>query len=69
MIDPRLLEILVCPACRGDLLLAPEGDGLVCARCRVRYPIRDGIPILLIDEGESLGSSAPESGAGADSVR
>jgi uncharacterized protein len=48
MIDKELLEILVCPACRGPLQEA--NDTLRCGQCRRVYPIRDGIPILLVDE-------------------
>ncbi len=50
MIDERLLEILVCPDCKEDVEL--KGDKLVCVGCGKRYPIRDGIPIMLIDEAE-----------------
>jgi len=49
-LDPELLEILACPACHGRLAL--QGDRLVCDSCRRRYPIEDGIPILLVDEAE-----------------
>jgi uncharacterized protein YbaR (Trm112 family) len=45
-----LLDILVCPKCRGDLEYRPEEPSLVCPRCRLRYAVRDGIPIMLIDE-------------------
>lgn len=51
-IDPRLMEILVCPACHGRLRTAGEGDGLECAICRSVYPVRDGIPIMLIEEAK-----------------
>lgn len=51
MIDPKLLEILVCPACKHKI--REEGDRLVCESCARRYPIRDGIPVMLIDEAES----------------
>lgn len=54
MVDSRLLEILVCPRCRGALRLEEAPASLVCEACRVRYPIRDGIPVLLIDEAESI---------------
>ncbi len=50
MIDPKLLEILACPACKTAVRL--EGDRLVCGQCRRRYPIRDGIPVMLVDEAE-----------------
>ncbi len=52
MIDERLLKILVCPECKQDVKL--EGEWLVCANCRVKYPVRDGIPIMLVDEAEPL---------------
>ncbi len=52
MLDERLLEILVCPDCKQDVRL--EGDWLVCDNCRVKYPIRDGIPIMLIKEAVPL---------------
>ncbi len=51
MIDQKLLEILACPACKSEVRL--EGDRLVCAQCGRRYPIRDGIPIMLIDEADA----------------
>ena len=50
MIDAKLLEILACPACKTEVRL--EGDRLVCVQCGRRYPIRDGIPVMLIEEAE-----------------
>jgi uncharacterized protein YbaR (Trm112 family) len=49
-LDPGLLEILVCPDCKAPI--AQEGAWLVCQRptCALRYPIRDGIPVMLIEE-------------------
>ncbi len=49
-ISAELLEILVCPACKGALDLQPGETGLRCVSCHRLYPIRDGIPIMLIDE-------------------
>jgi len=49
-IRKRLLEILVCPQCRGKLDPEEGKGGLHCATCKLRYEIRDGIPILLIDQ-------------------
>ena len=49
-IDKELLEILVCPKCKGDLDLAQEEDGLTCKTCALKYPIKDDIPIMLTDE-------------------
>ncbi len=51
-LDPTLLEILVCPKCRGELEYRPEEQELLCAACRLKYRIEDDIPILLIDEAE-----------------
>lgn len=48
-IDPKLLEILACPACKGDLVLKDD-NRLVCVSCRRAYPIRDGIPVMLVAE-------------------
>lgn len=50
MIDKELLEILACPADKADVRL--EGDRIICTKCGRRYPIRDGIPVMLIDEAE-----------------
>ena len=50
MIDQKLLDILACPACKTAVKL--EADRLVCAQCGRRYPIRDGIPVMLIEEAE-----------------
>lgn len=50
MISKDLLEILVCPACRQNLALKETGDGLKCIGCHRVYPVRDDIPILLVDE-------------------
>lgn len=50
MIDPKLLEILACPMCKTEVKL--QGDRLVCVQCGRRYPIRDGIPVMLIEEAE-----------------
>lgn len=51
-LDPSLLEILACPACKQSLKL--EAEKLVCTntQCRLRYPVREGIPVLLIEEAE-----------------
>ena len=51
MIDPKLLDILACPACKTEVRL--EGERLVCVQCKRRYPIRDGIPVMLIEEAEA----------------
>ena len=48
MIPEELMDILVCPACRGEL--REDDSELLCTRCGLRYPIRDGIPIMLVEE-------------------
>ncbi len=50
MIDKELLEILACPACHGDVEL--RGEKIVCLKCGRKYPIKDGIPVMLVDEAE-----------------
>jgi len=50
MIDKELLDILACPACKADVKL--EGEEIVCVKCARRYPIKDDIPIMLIDEAK-----------------
>jgi uncharacterized protein len=54
MLDQRLLEILVCPQCKGDLEYRAEEQELHCHACRLRYEVRDDIPIMLIDEARPL---------------
>ncbi|MEK6692591.1 MAG: Trm112 family protein [Nitrospirota bacterium] len=49
-IDKELLEILACPKCKGNIYLNEKGDGLICDACRLMYPIKDDIPVMLIDE-------------------
>jgi len=53
-ISKELLEILVCPKCKGELRLNQTQDGLICERCRLLYEIREDIPIMLIDEAKKL---------------
>jgi uncharacterized protein YbaR (Trm112 family) len=49
-ISPELLEILACPACKAKVELKADGSGLKCVECKRVYPIRDEIPVMLIDE-------------------
>lgn len=53
-VPAELLELLVCPRCRGALEHEREPERLVCPACRLAYPVRDGIPIMLIDEATPL---------------
>ena len=56
MIDKKLLDILACPACKSAVKLQ-EGK-IVCLTCGLKYPVKDGIPIMLIDEAEKPAASA-----------
>jgi uncharacterized protein YbaR (Trm112 family) len=50
-VAPELLEIIVCPSCHGELVLTESSHPeLVCQGCGLAYPVRDGIPVLLVDE-------------------
>lgn len=51
-ISQDLLEILACPACKAKVELKPDGSGLKCVECRRVYPIRDDIPVMLVDEAK-----------------
>ena len=53
-ISKELLEILACPKCKGDVYLNETEDGLICNACKLLYEIKDGIPIMLIDEAKPL---------------
>jgi hypothetical protein len=53
-LSPELLEILACPKCKGDIRLNDSKDGLVCEACRLVYPIKDDIPVMLIEEAAAL---------------
>jgi uncharacterized protein YbaR (Trm112 family) len=52
--DKRLLDILVCPVCKGKLDYAKQAQELICRADRLAYPIRDGIPVMLEDEARRL---------------
>ena len=54
MLSKDLLDILVCPKCKGVLEYDQENQKLTCNRCKLRYLIKDDIPIMLIDEAESF---------------
>jgi uncharacterized protein YbaR (Trm112 family) len=55
VLSPDLLEILVCPVCKGDLEYLAERQRLICHACRLAYRIEEDIPIMLPDEAEPLG--------------
>ena len=52
--DGKLLDILVCPLCKGPLLYKKSAAELVCKPCRLAYPVRDDIPVMLEDEARKL---------------
>ena len=52
--DPKLLEILVCPVCKGPLLLKKDAHELICKADRLAFPVKDDIPVMLEDEARTL---------------
>jgi len=54
MIKKELLDILACPKCKGKVKLNEDSTYLICDSCMLKYPIEDGIPIMLIDRAEKL---------------
>ncbi|WP_417908738.1 Trm112 family protein [Candidatus Electronema sp. PJ] len=54
MISQNLLDIIACPQCKGAVQLTEMQDSLVCPTCQLLYAIRDGIPIMLLDEAKPL---------------
>ncbi len=52
--DAKLLEILVCPLCKGPLVYKKPEQELICKPCRLAFPVRDGIPVMLEDEARKL---------------
>jgi uncharacterized protein YbaR (Trm112 family) len=61
MVDPRLLEILVCPRCKGELDHRTQGDELlICRKCSVGFPVRDDIPVMLMEEAVPFEEGVPE---------
>ena len=55
MLKDWLLELLRCPRCKGLLLYEKDPESLVCPACALRYPVRDDIPVLLVDEARRPG--------------
>jgi len=50
MLDDKLLQLLACPACGGDVVL--KAERVVCTQCQRKYPIKEGIPVLLVEQSE-----------------
>ena len=53
-ISKDLLDILACPKCKGDVYLTENEDGMICDVCKLKYLIKDDIPVMLIDEAEPV---------------
>jgi uncharacterized protein len=58
-LDPVLLDILVCPDCKGSLTVDYDSEELICNSCGLIYPVRDDIPIMLVDEARRADPPAP----------
>jgi uncharacterized protein YbaR (Trm112 family) len=56
-LSEELLAILACPQCKGGLNYEQELPALTCNACRLRYPVREGIPVMLVDEAEKVGGN------------
>lgn len=55
--DKKLLDILVCPVCKGELVFDKKNQELICKLDRLAYPIKDGIPVMLVEEARELPST------------
>lgn len=53
-ISQDLLNIIACPQCKGDVELTTQEDGFICKSCKLKYPIRDDIPVMLIQEAQPI---------------
>jgi len=54
MLDKELLAILACPQCKGEIHENSDRSGLICPACKLEYPVRDDIPVMLIEEARKL---------------
>ena len=54
MIEQSLLDILACPQCKNTIRQDEENAVLICEQCRLKFPVRDGIPVMLVDEAETF---------------
>jgi len=57
-INKELLDLLVCPKCKGEIRLKEDQSGLICDACKLMYPIEDDIPVMLIDEAKDISASS-----------
>ena len=58
--DKKLLDILVCPKCKGELKYDKQVDELICVADALAYPVRDGIPVMLEEEARNLSERSAE---------
>jgi uncharacterized protein YbaR (Trm112 family) len=65
-LNPALLEILACPNCRAGLIVDEVAEELVCSSCRYAYPVREDIPVLLVEEARKPGDVAGGTGSDSD---
>ena len=65
-IDPKLLEILVCPLTKGPLVFDRENQELISNNAGLAYPIREGVPIMLIDEARQISGTVSDEGTSND---
>jgi uncharacterized protein len=65
-LNPALLAILACPNCRAGLIVDEVAEELVCSSCRYAYPVRDDIPVLLVEEARKPGDAAADTGLDPD---
>lgn len=68
VLRPELLEILVCPRCRGKVSYQPEKEGIICATCELLYPVQNGIPVMLEDEAFPIREGGSTMTAGKKSL-
>jgi len=61
MLPKELLDIMCCPKCHGDLLYEPEKNTLTCSKCNKIYPIKNDIPIMLVDDESQSGGQDEQS--------
>ena len=59
-VDQALLDILACPNCRAEVAYIEAEQVIVCSKCGYRYPVRDDIPVMLIDEAEKPAGKSPQ---------
>ena len=60
MLDQKLLSILVCPLCKGELRYEKDAQELICVADKLAFPVRDGVPVMLVDEARELSSEECE---------